>query len=80
MQYISITKYSNILCISTFFKINNWIYKFIFESSLYADYFLKVLTAVCMDALHYTSANVILLFYVQDIIMKILMKKKCMCI
>ena len=48
-QCISLTKYSNILCMSTFFKMNNLFYKFISESSLYAEYFLKVLTAVCMD-------------------------------
>ncbi len=34
---------------STFFKMNNLFYTFISESSLYAEYFLKVLIAVCMD-------------------------------
>ena len=53
-------------------------YKFISESSLYAEYFF-----LCFDRsvygytgynIHYTSANVILVFHVQDIIMKMSMK------
>ena len=78
-QYISITKFSNILCICNFFKINtNWFYKCISESSLYGEYFFKYaerrLCGHTWYNMHYTTAKVILVFRVEYIVIKMWIK------